>query len=332
MNSLQTLVGLGKQSSKTSYATTFWGTRGLSVTAVPRITEISNENHMIGASTRSSAQQSVPVRAGFASPMEATLAFYPNSLGAILLGLGFTATKTGTPVVTHIFTKAVADSAPYLTGLVRMGSGADILTRQLKALRLSEARFDFGRMSMTAAISGLALDEKEGTGSETVTPEVDQMFAPFTGSMAFGAIATVGNPLTHQMTISRAIEEDDFSLHSYQLNDNLETSFAVSGVMQGVMLTANMYKNLVYGSTNGTTPSGVTLTDSLTFSFASPANITGQVVPYSVSFAFLKVAVTLANFQASGNNTVRADVAWRMIDAVSSAPITVTLANEVVSY
>jgi len=44
------------------------------------------------------------------------------------------------------------------------------------------------------------------------------------------------------------------------------------------------------------------------------------------------VAVTLANFQASGNNVVRADVAWRMIDDAVNSPLTVTLANEVASY
>jgi len=274
----------------------------------------------------------VPVRAGFASPLEATLAVYPNSLGAILLGLGFTATKSGTPVVTHVFTKAAADSAPYLTGLVRMGSGSDLLVRQLQALRLSEARFDFGRQGMTAAIRGLALNEKEGTGSETVTAEVDQMFAPFTGALAFGTLANVGCALSHQMTISRPIEEDDFCLHSYPLNDNQETSFAVSGVLQGVPFTENFYKELVYGGIAATTPSGVTLTDTLTFDFESPANISGQAVPYSVEFDFLKVAVTLANFQASGNNVVRADVAWRMIDDAVNSPLTVTLANEVATY
>jgi len=295
MNSLQTLVGLGKQTNKTTYATAFWGTRGLSLTAVPHFEEIANENHMMGVSTRSSAQQSVPVRAGFSAPFEATLAVYPNSLGAILLGLGFTDTPSGVGPYTHVFEKASADAAPYLTGLVRMGSGSDLLTRQLQALRLSEARFDFTRQAMSAAIRGLALDEKEGTGSETVTAEVDQMFAPFTGGLAFGALANIGNPLSHQVTISRPIEEDNWRLHSLPLNDNQEMSFAVTGVMQGVPFTENFYKELVYGGIGNTTPSGVTLTDTLTFDFESPAVIEGEAVPYSVEFDFLKVTVLLAD-------------------------------------
>lgn len=332
-NSLVARLAVGVQSGKGVGATTnFHGLRltRSSVLPVPDLEEALNEHS--GVHQRASNRQSTADRVGFRHNISLEGFLYPNGIGALLVGTGFNPTTTDkTTYKSHAFVKANVDAAKYLSFMHALGAGASRFERKVTDARLTQLQLTATRQNIRVSATGLGISEGAAAGTETVAAEPNVRILPVTGSMTFGALA-LGESREHTITITRPVDEDDQKQHSAGRADVPETGFEINGELRDLDLSFNTYKKLVWGGTGGTGPSLVTVTDTFSVSWESASDISGATEPYSLTMALLKAEFRLSNFEAQGNDTVRCDATYHMIDDSASAPVTFTLDNGVTSY
>lgn len=326
-------VAFAKQAAKATAATTGFHTMFATASgAVPEYEYVENENFHPGIHARASTQNAQPVRIAYRIPVSCTFWMHPNGIVPPLIGMGFTATPSDqTTYVRHTLVKADVDDSVYVTMLHRIGEGTAAFERKISAVRGTQLAITAARNQLTCAFTGMGLAEATSAGSETIVDEEVEPILPTKGSLTWGALA-LGTPREHTITIARPVDEEDHLLHAFGRFDYPETGFSISGEMRGLDMTFDFYKKLVWGGTSGTGPSEAIVTDSLTIVYLSANNISGAAVPYKFSLALTKVEARIGNFQAQGNNIIRGDVSWRMIDDDAAAPATILVENDVASY
>lgn len=343
--SLTTRFALGAQTVKGTYPlTNIQATRALSVESVPLDDYVENENHMIGVHERSTAAQSVPERSSVSVPLEVEVGCYPLSLPYFLFGIGMVSgTPVGTGAITHKFVKSNVSDAPYVTSYIRMGTGANKFSRQVQDVRLSQLVFNMVRgAGVTIRATGMGLQETIITeGSYTMVNEVDTEFMPFLGGFGWDVTTpghstfNFGIPREHEITFDRAIEMDDQLLHRFSRNDNQEMSFAVSGQVRGLELTLPFYNELLYGGVANVINSALgvaTVITGITLELNTNRSIPTQAIPYKFILNIPKAEIRIGRFQAQGNQIIRAEAAWKMIDDALTPPVRIEVVNDVPSY
>ncbi|MCC6457278.1 MAG: hypothetical protein IT328_20155 [Caldilineaceae bacterium] len=331
--SLVTRAAVGVQSAKGTAATANFHAMRLTRSSVVPVYDLEEAlNEHTGVHQRASNRQTTADRISQRHNVSLEGFLYPNAIGTLLVGMGFNAQTTdNTTYKTHAFTKANVDAAKYISIMHALLAGSARFERKIKDVRLTQLQLVATRQNIRMTAQGLGLDELTSTGTETVANEINERILPVTGSMALGTLA-LGEPRSHTVTITRPVDEDDQKLHSTARADVPETGFEINGEMQGLDLSFNTYKKLVWGGTSGTAPSMVAVTDTLTTLWESARDISGASVPYSLQIALLKAEFRFSNFEAQGNNIVRCDASYHMIDDASGAPATISLANGVTSY
>lgn len=333
MNSLTARFALAVQAQKGTGATTGFHAMRLSRSQLMPTFEYEDAlNEHSGVHQRASTRTSTPDRISKLANVSGTGLLYPAGIGVLLTGMGFNDTTTdNTTYKTHAFTKANADAAKWLSAMQAVGTGAGRFERKAIDVRLTSLTLAASRQNIQVTFEGMGLDVVESAGTETVTSEPNVRLLPTAGTLTWGSQA-LGIPREHTITIARPVEQDDQKLHSFGRAGADETGFEVTGQMRGLDLSETLYNKLVYGGASGTAMSEVCVTDGLTFSFESAVNINGASVPYRIEFDIAKADIRFTNFEAQGNNIVRADVDWYMIDDASTAPITVEVDNGVTAY
>lgn len=342
--SLTTRIGFAAQTVKGTYPTTgVQLARGGSVDSMPEFDYVENENHMIGVHERSTSAQSVAERSSVRVPILYDIHLYPLSLPYLLFGIGMVPATgvTALGITTHKMVKSNAADAPYVTNYLRMGSSTGKFTRQIQDVRFSQLVLNLTRgEGATARVTGMGLDETGiAEGGYTTTPEVSTQFMPFLGGFlwdtAVGSDYDFGLPREHIITFDRPIEEDDQRIHEYSRNDNQEMGFGVTGEMRGVDFNLEMYEELFYGgvasfvgSSLGTAP----VLTGITVELNTSQNIPAATAPYKFIINIPKAEIRATNFRAQGNDVIRADVRWKMIDDAATPPIRIEVTNDVASY
>lgn len=294
-----------------------------------RYAEFPNE-HGIG-NERSTTNKTQRDKASIIYRLRAEGGAYPHALGMYLVGLGFTPTTTGTTLYTHVFRKASNANAKYLSALHSIGEGAGRFHRRVRDVRLTNLQIQADNERLGMQVDGVGLWEEPSTGAETVAVPATVRYLPSTGSFAWDTITVLGTPRGHTITVARPVDENDQLQHAFGLNDAEESGFSLTGQMTGVTMSKATYDLLVLNNT--TSPSTVTITDGLTFNYESGGVISGQAVPYSWEFDIRKCDVTIGNFEASANNTIRCDINWQMIDDDPVLdPVTITVVDTKASY
>lgn len=342
--SLTTRIGFVPQTVKGTYATTgVQLARGGSAETMPEFDYIENENHMLGVHERSTSAQSIPERSSVRVPLNYEIYAYPLATAMMLFGIGFVPGTgvTASGITTHKMVKSNAGDAPYITNYLRMGTGANKWTRQIQDVRLSQAVLTLARnQSPTWRAVGMGLKETGiAEGGYTVNAEATTQFLPFLGGMlwnlAVGSDYDFGLPREHVITFDRPIEEDDQLIHQYARNDNQEMSFSVMGEMRGMEFSPLVYNELFYngvGSMNGASLSTAPLISGLTMELNTSQNIPSAAAPYKFILNIPKCEIRALNFRAQGNDLIRCDIRWRMIDDAAAPPIRIELTNNVASY
>jgi Phage tail tube protein len=333
MQSLTTGVAIASQTTKGVAATTgFQRGRYTLSRSVPQFDYAEYLNEHSGVHQRASTRQSPSERIAVRIPVRLQGALYPNSAGAILRGLGYAATTTDqTTHKRHAFTKATVDAAVYASMLHAIGEGSGRFERKMRDIRFTNFQLEADRRTLQLSVDGMGIEDAISTGTETTTTEVSAKIMPTQGVLTWGTQA-LGTPRGHTFTISRPVDEEDQKLHTFGLDGLPEMGWEVTGTLRGLDLDLNFYKKLVWGGTSGIGPSAINVIDSLTFSYASPGNIPTASSPYLFQVAMTKVELILTNFEAAGNNVIRADVDYRMIDDLAAQPMTITVDNTIASY
>lgn len=336
--SITTGVAVAAQTAQGTPATSgFHRMRNSRSMALPRFDYEDALNEHSGVHQRASSRQSVPDRTSVIIPVNLTGILYPDAIGVLLQMAGFeisSVANTGYKV--HTIIKSDTDAARYGSLLLAMGESVARFERKISDVRLSSLELRASRQNIQVTADGFGLDEAVSSGSETVTAEPVYRILPTTGVMTWGALA-LGTPREHTITIARPVEEDDQHLHAFERAALSETGWEVNGVIRGLDFSAATYKKLVWntataGAITGAGPGQSCVLDNMAVEFRSAANIAGAAVPYSLKFAFTKCDFRMTNLEAQGNQIIRADVNYYMIDDTASNPLVITLNNNVTNY
>lgn len=269
---------------------------------------------------------------------------YPNMIGVILLGLGFSDSVSGTTAKTHVMTASTAANDPWLTVLhniiADVGSDAE---RKAVDCRTTSLKFtaDQNGVSYDAQFNGLSVGLALGT--ETKTDEAPYKLLRGSGTFALtfdpaGTPAVISShssnpPRTLEATITNPVQEDSYALWSNALTDLPRgEGIAIEGKFGGLPVQYSVMKQLGWGGASGTAPSGTWLPCSISAKFNAGVEITTGV-PYSLQLDMPRAEVWLdpASFNASGGDTLLWTANFRAF-AGTATPFTATLINTIATY
>lgn len=339
-NSLTGFLALGKQSAYDSQATAFIKTlatvSGLGVTFDER--QPLKEHPSTVAATSFNVASPVS-RTGYLAPWTGTFLMRPKFLPRALQALGFGVTTTAntpeTGVHTHACTVAADASMLWMSIIHNIGgSTANRLGKNGRASRLS---WTATNESITCELTGTALVEGNVSGTPTYVSEVSDEMSPSIGSLTCnlgdgGTITTVRGITAEIANVLKEGAEERPLFQAFRNSLDRE-SIDLTGSLQGVDFTFDLWKEIIRGSTSGTAPSLVVSTGDLNYTFESAANIGATATPYSVEVDLPSVQFDFPAEGARNQNSdlVRVDIGYRIIANVST-PITITVINDVAAY
>lgn len=265
---------------------------------------------------------------------------YPDMFGLLLLGAGFTVTTTGASAnKTHTFKLANRDANPWLTALWNADGNNELRGTDMRVTRLVIDGTPDG-VTYEGDMAGLTLGESAGTETTTAEDTAGEML-PTEGTLTLvydpaGTPATVLSTPTDslarmQLTINNPVDENDRSIHRFGRAALNQTGVDILPRLEGLEPDWDIFNRILNAGTSGTSPSTDTAIFSLVWSFESPVNITGTLVPYSVTFTIPRVELDLDDFAADGDSLITWNTAGRMVDSVTD-PITIALVSKKVSY
>ncbi len=335
-NSLTSAFSLGVQSAyevaATAYNTALATVSGVNIefdSTEPRLEHPS-------AIARSTAVKAAPNRKSYKPTLEGTFALYPNFIGTVLRGLGMgVSTVAGTGYYTHTFTIATDATMAYLTAIHKM-VGTTNLERKVTDVRLESLNIEAGLDEIMCDISGFGRTAGRASGSETKVAEVAVEMSTNTGTLTpiiAGTTSTSSIYNSHSFTIDNTLKDAQRKLFSSLYGPPDRESFGVTGTLSGIDIdeqTYLYYQNIIDGVA-GTSPSSTPSIGSMYFKYESPSVIGVTAVPYSLTVTLPSVAWSLGAVQSSGNELIRVDATYTMVDDVAT-PLTMVLVNNVASY
>lgn len=240
---------------------------------------------------------------------------------------------------THAFTIATAANEGWLTAYDYLGDAATgDFDRIASDLRLSQLQFTADNTGIVVSGTGLARILANAAGTETFVAEVDAVLSQANGAFTLTSsdltALTLGTPRAHTVTIDNPLDEGEQELHTMNRSTFSPTGKGVSGSITGLVFSENIFKEMYWGSAAGTAAVlPIPESTNLTWNWQSPGNISATAaVPYKCTFAIPIVQFMAQPFDVSGGGSILFDCQYSMIDALSSAPITITLQNDTASY
>lgn len=281
---------------------------------------------------RATVKKSATDRAGYIVRGNLRGYLYPKMIGMMLLGAGFkpTTSTVTAGVYSHVFKLATRSEFNWLTVLSKIGD----VTRRAVDCRIDSLAIEASMRGINWTAGLLGMSTGTAPGSETGSDEVLTKLLPGEGSLTLmdGAttILTGGTDALQALTmnIANPMDDADQSLFTFTRADLAQQGLDITGKLNGLEVDYDNYTLLVYGG--GTTPSPSVKVLALDWKWESAIEfVTGY--PYSLRVQVPQAEFNLDDFQAEGNNIVRWDTSWRMLDNVTD-PVTITLVNATASY
>jgi len=240
------------------------------------------------------------------------------------------------PYAKHRFTIDDGDTAgSYGSILHAVGEGASRFTRNLVDCKVSEFELAATRTGIMNTFSGMNISESDALGTEVVTVEDEEIIHQATGAFLLTSTditaAGVGTPRGNTFTVSNSLSEEDQKLHSFFRASLPQDAFNVSGMLQGIDFGEDLYKELNWGSLEGTSPSIYLPKAQLTWSWETYATIlTG--IPYSMEIDVKDASVMLQPFTITGTGEVLWDLAYRMLDRYATDPLVIDFITDDLTF
>jgi len=337
-NSLTSSFNLGVQTAHAAEAATY--NTALATVSALNVEFDEQEPRLEHPSTvaRSTAVKTAPLRKSAGTMLEATFALYPNFLGTVLRGLGMGVSSVdGTGFYTHTFTIALDAACPYLSAMHKMVGTSASLERKALNVQLSQLSIEAGLDEIMCSITGEGDAEANSAGTETKAAETAIELSTLTGTYTpiIGAdTSTAYVHGSHTFTIDNALKSKQRRLWSAAYSPIVRESIGASGTLSGIDIDADTYEyyqNIQRGGSGGTAVSLTPATGSMAFNYKSAGVIGVTAAYYSLTVTLPSVYWTLANFQSSGNELIRCDATYTMVDNVAT-PLTIVLVNNVAGY
>ena len=281
---------------------------------------------------RATVKKSATDRAGYIVRGNLRGYLYPKMIGMMLLGAGFkpTTSTVTAGVYSHVFKLAERADYSWLTVLSKLGS----VTRRAVDCRINSLAIEANTRGINWTAGLLGLTTGTAPGSETGSDEALVKMLPGEGTLSLVDGATTilasGTDVIQglNMNIANPLDDADQSVFVFTRADLQQQGVDVTGKLNGLEVDYDIYTLLHYG--DGTTPSPSVKVLSLDWKWESAVEFVTSY-PYSLRVQVPQAEFTLDDFEANGNNIVRWDTTWRMVDNVTD-PITVTLVNGTASY
>lgn len=243
-----------------------------------------------------------------------------------------------TPVVgtyyEHVFKLAKRRFVRWGSVLHSIDEAGSLWERKLTDARISSLSVNAGATDIICTLAGLGITLGAASLAETKTAETAYLPSRGLGShsLTISSVELGATPRSHELIIAQDLADDDMTLHSAVRGDVPIRGLKVSGKLGGLDISYNLYKKLNWGGTSGTGPATALAEGVLGYNFVTSNYITGSV-PYKFQVAIPVVQITLSQPEASGNNLIRCEAEYTMLDLDSStAPITITLVNTTGHY
>jgi len=238
---------------------------------------------------------------------------------------------------THAFTLPSADSEGWLTAYDYLGETGGF-DRIATDVRLSQLTFTADNSGIIVAGTGLGIALADSSGSETFTAEIDAALSQANGAFTLTSsditAATLGTPRSHTLTLDNPLDDSEQELHTMNRATFSPTGKKVTGTLSGLVFSENIFKEMYWGSSSGTA-AVVTIPEStdLTWNWQSAGNISSSAaVPYKMTYDIPIVQFAMQPFDVTASGNILYDCQYTMLDAISTAPITITLQNDTASY
>jgi len=292
-----------------------------------------------GAADRNTVKRSTSERFSYMIPVSTTGLLYPRFMGMLLRGVGMDVTttdNTGTSGdYSHAFTIAEPDDLAYLTALWEVGVDAANFERMSTGVRLTQVQMNATPQSIEVSAEGVGLTDGASAGTETKTSELATKLIPTLGTftMEIGGVAFTTDKIRQAtVTIDQGLDTEDYALWTSGRFDLPQDTINVTGSIGGIDLSYDAYKKINWGGTGGSSPDyDAVTTSTLTLKWQSANNISGGSVPHSIEIDVANAEVTMTPIEASGEDKIRYNVDWVMIDD-ETTPLTITLVNDHDSY
>lgn len=337
-NSLTAAISLGVQSGKGSAATAYKTALATDSSGNVKFDTREPKLEHPSAVSRSTKVKIAQQRVGYTTPFDAKFLLRPNFIGTVLRGLGFGVATTGSaPAYTHTFTIAARSAGAWLSAIILdTDDGGGSFERKFIDCKATKLTVDAGVDEITCDMAGTGLVEGDSTGSETKVAETTVEISPTSGSATLTVAGnTVASPIRgSQLDIEQTLDETDRVLFSSVRNSLPQQEIGVSGTVKGIDFDYNTYewyRRIVRGGTSATAPTLTPASGTLTYNYTSTSNIPTGVVPYKFQITVPSIYWEFQDVKRSGNNLVRADLKWTMIDD-SSTPVSIVIVNGQSTY
>jgi hypothetical protein len=254
-----------------------------------------------------------------------------------MVSTGTSSADLSDPYYSHAFVIARGWERQWLTFMHSLDESVDRYEKLAIDAQVSQLVMEATRSGITCTMTGLALDEEDAAGTETVTQDPDSLFTQAKGSFTITSsdltAATIGVPIEHQMTIDNPLSEEEQELHSFKRAGLSPQGMEINGELRRLVWSEAAFKEFIRGSATGTEPVITIPEAQLTWEWQTAVNMPNLSVPYSVT---IDIAYATVHMQAvnvgSEQGTVRYNATYEMLDRQTAAPITITIANTWPSY
>lgn len=342
INSLTAALSLGIQSAKGTQATkfnTFLATLSGLGTAFDKRQSL--QEHPSSSGSVSYETATAASRTGYLGRARGTFLLRPKAIGQALIAVGFKVVTAAGPesgTYEHTFTIENDSLIKWMSVIHNIGDGGASFDRLLLDTRAERLNFNISNERIQCEIALKSLGVGIPSGSPTYTSEVDDEISPSTGSTTctFDAtdLFTEYRGATCEIAQGLKDQANDRPLHTSQRTDLARNTIGITGVLQGINVTEDLWWSVTGGDAAATAPTLITPTGALSFAYESADVIGATSTPYSMSWTFEKVELEFPEdgFTAQNADAVRTDINYTMLTNGVTTPIEIVLINDQAQY
>lgn len=339
-NALGSFFALGKQTAKGTAATTLYKALATVSGLAPIFKDReSPAEHPSPSGSSLNTRRKTPVKhINYLAGAKATFLLHPKFIVPALMGAGFTvSTVAATGYYTHTCTLATAAAHRWMTAAWQVDESDGAFVMRGVDMRATSLKLGISpeQIQCNMALRGLKVEPM--SGSPTYVSEAIDEIVPWLGArttLTLNGYSIVERIRNLEFSVDNTMREDDGAVWEPALTSLPQQNIDISLALSNVNISDDIYKAVFFGSASGTAVDTKSVSGAIDVKWTSEKNIATTAVPYSLQIAIPAVEwmADAESFEANGDNFIAPSLTAYMDDTSGSAPITVTVVNDVTSY
>lgn len=339
-NSLGSFFALGKQASKGTAATALQKALATVSGMAPIMADRESplEHPSPSGSSLATARKTYTKHPTYLAGAKATFLLHPKFLPMALLAAGFSISTSGSsPTYTHACTLATSAAHKWMTAAWNVDESDAAFVMRGVDLRATQFGMSINPEQIECNMTLRGLKIEPMSGSPTYTSEVVDEIVPWLGArttLSINGYAVVERVRGIELNIENTLREDDRAIWEPALTGLGQQNIDISMAFNEVNISDDIAEALWFGASGGSTMDITPITGAISVSWTSEDNISGGASPYSVAIAIPDVEWMYdpESFEANGDDYIAPSMTAYMVNRSGSAPITITVVNDVASY